>query len=65
VIDPYGRTVAQSQFDAVQVLNATVRASHAATPYQRWGDAFAWAVVAAVASVTLRSLLETPVPQQP
>jgi apolipoprotein N-acyltransferase len=65
VIDPYGRTVAQSQFDAVQVLNATVRASHAATPYQRWGDAFAWAVVAAVASVTLRSLLDTPVPQQP
>jgi len=54
VIDPHGRTLTESAFDAFQVLNATVRASHVRTPYQRWGDTFAWLVVAAVASATLR-----------
>jgi apolipoprotein N-acyltransferase len=56
VIDPHGRTLAQSDFDAWQVLNATVRASHACTPYQRWGDAFAWIVIAGVAAATVRRL---------
>ena len=56
VIDPYGRTLARSGFDTDEVLNATVRASHAATPYQRWGDAFAWFVVAAVSGATLWQL---------
>ncbi len=57
VIDPHGRTLAQSAFDAQQVLNATVHAAHAATPYQRWGDAPAWLVIAGVAAATLRSRL--------
>jgi apolipoprotein N-acyltransferase len=54
VIDPHGRTLAESELDAHQVLNATVRASRARTPYQRWGDAFAWTVIAGVAGASLR-----------
>ena len=65
VIDPHGRTLAQSEFDARQVLNATVRASHARTPYQLWGDAFAWLVIAGVAGATLRPLLDRTVRSQP
>jgi apolipoprotein N-acyltransferase len=59
VVDPYGRTLVESAFDADQVLNATVRASHARTPYQRWGDAFAWLVMAGVAGASIRSLIDT------
>lgn len=58
VVDPHGRIAAQSELDADQVLVATVRASHAHSPYERWGDAFAWAVIAAVAGATLRPLLD-------
>jgi len=58
VIDPHGITLAQSEFDAHQVLNSTVRASRARTPYQRFGDAFAWVVIAGVAAATLRSVLD-------
>jgi apolipoprotein N-acyltransferase len=65
VIDPYGRTLAQTEFDTFQVLNATVHASHVRTPYQRWGDAFAWVVIAAVAAATLRALRDRTVTQQP
>jgi len=65
VIDPYGRTLARSEFNALQVLNATVRASHARTPYQRWGDAFAWTVIAAVAAATLRLRFDRTVTPQP
>jgi apolipoprotein N-acyltransferase len=57
VIDPYGRTVAESGFDTHQVLNATVRASHVRTPYERRGDTFAWVVIAAVVGASLRPLL--------
>jgi apolipoprotein N-acyltransferase len=57
IIDPYGRTVVQSELETAQVLSATVRASHARTPYQRWGDAVAWAVIAGVAAATLRQLI--------
>lgn len=57
VIDPHGRTLARSEFDSHQVLNATVRAAHVRTPYQRYGDAFAWVVIAAVTAATLRPLL--------
>jgi apolipoprotein N-acyltransferase len=63
VIDPYGRTLAQSEFNASQVLDATVHASHARTPYQRWGDAFAWVVIAGVAGASLRSLPDQTVRQ--
>ena len=64
VVDPHGQTLAESAYDADQVLNATVRASHARTPYQRWGDAFAWLVMAGVAAASLRSLIETTEHQQ-
>jgi apolipoprotein N-acyltransferase len=63
VIDPHGIPLAESTFDATQVLNATVRASHVRTPYQRFGDAFAWMVIAGVALATLRSSLEGTVRQ--
>ncbi len=56
VIDPYGRTLAESGYGTHQVLETTVRASHARTPYERWGDAFAWLVIAGVAGASLRSL---------
>jgi len=59
VVDPYGRTVVQSELDTPQVLRATVRAAHARTPYQRWGDAVAWAVIAAVAGATLRARIRS------
>ena len=58
VIDPHGRTLRRSEFDTYEVLDSTVRASHARTPYQRWGDSFAWIVVAGVAAVSLRLSLK-------
>ncbi len=58
VIDPYGRTLTESGFDTREVLTATVRASHVRTPYQRWGDALAWVVIAGVVGASLRSLLD-------
>ena len=64
VVDPHGRAVIESAFGVEQVLNATVRASHAHTPYQRWGDAFAWLVMAGVAAASLRSLMGTTEHQQ-
>jgi apolipoprotein N-acyltransferase len=54
VVDPHGRIVAQSGRDAPQILQATVRGSRARTPYQRCGDAFAWAVIAGVGVTMLR-----------
>jgi apolipoprotein N-acyltransferase len=57
VIDPYGRTLARSEFDGHQVIVAAVHASTTRTPYQRWGDAFAWVVIAGVAAATFRTLL--------
>jgi len=60
VVDPSGRVLTTSDFGTTQVLHATVRASHVRTPYQRWGDALAWLVIAAVAGASLRSLLVPP-----
>ncbi len=60
VIDPHGRTLVESAFDGRQVLTATVRASHARTPYQRWGDGFAWLVIAVVAAASLRAAARSP-----
>ena len=63
VIDPHGRVVAQSELNAFQVLNATVRAAHVRTPYQRCGDTLAWMVIAAVggcdAAAAVRSESQT------
>jgi apolipoprotein N-acyltransferase len=59
VVDPHGRAVVESAFGAEQVLNATVRASHTRSPYQRWGDAFAWLVMVGVAGASLRALRPT------
>jgi apolipoprotein N-acyltransferase len=61
VIDPHGRTLVQSEFNAHQVLNAAVRAAHVRSPYQRWGDALAWLVIAGVAVASLWPLLNTTV----
>lgn len=57
VVDPAGRTLARSGFATREVLTATVRATHARTPYQRGGDAVAWLVIAGVAAASLRSVL--------
>jgi apolipoprotein N-acyltransferase len=65
VIDPHGRTLAESGLDRFEVLNATVRPSHAQTPYQRWGDGPAWLVIAGVAVATLRRWLDRNVTSQP
>lgn len=54
VIDAHGRVVAQSELGSREVLDAEVRLSHAVTPYQRLGDAFAWIAVAIAAVVSLR-----------
>ena len=50
-IDPHGRVVAALPPGASDVLLAHVRASHAVSPYQRWGDAvpFAGGAFAALA----------------
>jgi len=53
VVDPHGRTVVESGFGTHQVLHSTVRMSRIRSPYQRWGDAFAWTVIAATAGTTL------------
>ena len=58
IIDPHGRTVIESGFDTHEVLNASVRASHVRSPYQRWGDALAWLVIAGVVVASLRALLD-------
>ena len=63
VIDPHGRTLAESAFDSNEVLHATVHASHARSPYQRWGNTLAWLVIAGVAAASLRALLDPPVRQ--
>jgi apolipoprotein N-acyltransferase len=54
VIDPHGRTLAQTTFGTHDVLDASVRASHARTLYQRWGDAPAWLMIAIAAVASLR-----------
>ena len=59
VIDPYGRAVALSRLDTPEVLTADVYASHARTPYQRWGDAFAWLALAGVAAATFRQMFSS------
>src|SRR4029077_1083824 len=45
VIDPHGRIVSETAFDAPAILRATVQASNVLTPYERWGDAVAWAAI--------------------
>jgi len=57
VVDPHGRAVAHAEFDSRRVLRATVHASRVRTPYQRWGDALAWLVLAGVAAASLRPSL--------
>lgn len=57
VIDAHGRVRAESGWGTHEVLNTTVRAAHGPTPYQRWGDAVAWLVVALVLEATLRPLV--------
>lgn len=49
VVDPFGRIVAQSGFGEPAVLGATVTPRRGTTPYQRFGDAFAWGCTATVA----------------
>jgi apolipoprotein N-acyltransferase len=48
VIDPHGRALALSGFGVAEVLAGTIRASHAETPYQHWGDAACWLALAVV-----------------
>jgi apolipoprotein N-acyltransferase len=54
VIDPQGRILERSAFGTHEVLDASVRPSHARTLYQRWGDAPAWLLIAAAVLASLR-----------
>jgi apolipoprotein N-acyltransferase len=54
IIDPWGRALATSAFDRAEVLAGVVHASHASTPYQRWGDLFAWLAAAFVVAASIR-----------
>ncbi len=62
VVDPHGRVLERSAFATDAVLNSTVRASYARSPYQRLGDAFAWAVIALVAGATVRARFDRSLP---
>jgi apolipoprotein N-acyltransferase len=54
IIDPWGRVLAASGFGRADVIAGVVHASHASTPYQRWGDLFAWLATAFVAASGIR-----------
>jgi len=54
IIDPWGRTLATSGFGRAEVLAGAVHASHASTPYQRWGDLFAWIAITFVVASSVR-----------
>jgi apolipoprotein N-acyltransferase len=45
VVDPHGRVLAQSRLGQPVVLSESVRAVEGRSPYQRLGDAVAWAAV--------------------
>jgi apolipoprotein N-acyltransferase len=56
IVDPWGRVVAQSGFGEPAILSAQIVPRQDTTPYQRFGDAFAFGCAAWVAVVsTLRS----------
>ncbi len=52
ITDPHGRTVARLGFWEEGVVVAEVRRVGLKTPYQTTGDAFSWAVLAVLASLT-------------
>jgi apolipoprotein N-acyltransferase len=54
IIDPRGRVRATSTFGQPEVLTGDVHAARATTPYQRFGDTFAWLAVGLVAASTYR-----------
>jgi apolipoprotein N-acyltransferase len=49
IVDPWGRIVAQSGFGEPAILSAEVTPRRDTTPYQRFGDVFAWTCAAGVA----------------
>lgn len=49
IVDPWGRVVAQSGFGEPAILSAQVTPRRDTTPYQRFGDVFAWSCAAWVA----------------
>lgn len=55
VVDPSGRVLAAGDFDRRDAFAATVHPSRLLSPYQRWGDAPAWLVIAAVVAASLRT----------
>jgi apolipoprotein N-acyltransferase len=54
IIDPRGRLLATSAFGRPEVVTGSVHPSHITTPYQRWGDTFAWLAAAFVVASTFR-----------
>jgi apolipoprotein N-acyltransferase len=54
IVDPWGRTLVTSGFGRAEVFTGTVHASRATTPYQRWGDLFAWLATAFVVASGIR-----------
>jgi apolipoprotein N-acyltransferase len=57
VVDPHGIRLEQSAFGTHEVLDASVRPSHARTLYQRWGDVPAWLLIAGAVLATLRAVI--------
>lgn len=56
IIDPVGRIVAEGGLFRPQVVRGTVHRLHLTTFYTRYGDLFAWAVVAAAVALLSHSL---------
>jgi apolipoprotein N-acyltransferase len=54
IIDPRGRLLATSAFGRPEVVTGSIHASHATSPYQRWGDTFAWLAIAFVVASRYR-----------
>ena len=57
LIDPTGYVVSRSTFGQPDEVFGTVGWREDVTPYQRWGDALAWAALAFVVASTLRAAI--------
>jgi apolipoprotein N-acyltransferase len=56
VVDPFGRVVDRLGLFTAETLQARIHPLEIETFYTRWGDVFAWAVVAAAATLLAQGL---------